>query len=43
MFDDTTKKMIYDNTVDFEWCRLVTIPDTQNNRCEIQTYSQPTL
>jgi hypothetical protein len=26
---------------DFDWCRLVTIPGTKNNRCGNQTRSQP--
>jgi hypothetical protein len=26
---------------DFEWCRLVTVADTQNNQCETQTCSEP--
>jgi hypothetical protein len=27
--------------LDFEWCRLLTVVDTQNNRCGTQTRSQP--
>jgi hypothetical protein len=33
--------MIYGNTLDFEWCGLLTVVDTQNNRCGTQTRSQP--
>jgi hypothetical protein len=28
---NTTRKMIYGNTPDFKWYRLVTVADTQNN------------
>jgi hypothetical protein len=47
-FDDpirayTTRKTIYGNTLDFEWYRLLTVVDTQNNQRETQTCSQPAL
>jgi hypothetical protein len=41
--EDTSRKMIYGNTPDFEWCRLVTVADTQNNRHGTQTRSQSAL
>jgi hypothetical protein len=37
----TTTKMVYGNTPpDFEWCWLVNVADTQNNRHGTQTRNQ---
>jgi hypothetical protein len=39
----TTRKMIYGNTPEFEWCQLVIVADIKKNRHETEYRSQSTL